>query len=170
MLRRVHNLDFPREAPRGFRVEGLVEGPRVMRVQIVAYQGDAFRVGVLPGDILDKNGEVVSCLALHHPPDPPSGEGLHGQKDVRRPFPEVFRVVAHHAVRSRVGRPAFPDELLGHLVHAEKGAAFVVGPAIEVEDILHGGHEGPALRRGDDPLLLQPRLDFVFFSMRDTVG
>ena len=85
--------------------------------------------------------------------------------------PSLFTALRHSsAVRSRVGRPAFPDELLGHLVQAEKGAAPVVGSAIEVEDILHGGHEGAVLRRGDDPLLLQPRLDFVFFSMRDPVG
>src|SRR5205807_9766824 len=47
---------------------------------------------------------------------------------------------------------------------------FIVGSVVNLQDIFHRTDEfGIGLRR-DAPLLLQPRLEFVFFSVRRTVS
>ena len=48
------------------------------------------------------------------------------------------------------------------LVDARHRALLVVGPGVDVQHVLHVGHERRAAIRGDDPLLLQPRLEVVF--------
>src|SRR5205823_5025373 len=46
----------------------------------------------------------------------------------------------------------------------------VVGPGIDVQHILHRRHEAGVGLGRQHPLLLQPRLDLVFFSVRQTVA
>src|SRR5206468_10213852 len=45
-----------------------------------------------------------------------------------------------------------------------------VRPVIDLQHVLHPGHELPALARRDDPLLLEVRLERVFLSTRRTVS
>src|SRR5438105_15773548 len=63
----------------------------------------------------------------------------------------------------------FGNELLGRLVDADQGTFRIMRPLINVQDVLHGGHEGGAGVRWNDPLLSQMRLESVFFSVRPIV-
>ena len=42
-------------------------------------------------------------------------------------------------------------------------------PVIDLDDILHGGHKGSVGVRRDHPLIVQVRLEEVFFSVRPIV-
>src|SRR6476660_9211791 len=57
------------------------------------------------------------------------------------------------------------DELLRGLVNADHRARRVMRPLIDFQHILHAGYEGGVAVRRDDPLLLQVRLECVFFSV-----
>src|ERR1700716_4622866 len=63
----------------------------------------------------------------------------------------------------------FGNELLGRLVDADQGTFRIIRPLINLQDVLHGGHEGGAGVRWNDPLLSQMRLESVFFSVRPIV-
>ena len=75
-------------------------------------------------------------------------------------------------IRNRIERPPrlrrdwntrFSDELLRSLVHADHGAFRVMRPLINVQYVFHGGHERGIGVGRDDPLLVQVRLENVFF-------
>src|SRR4029077_19433869 len=62
------------------------------------------------------------------------------------------------------------DQLLAGLVQADQRPLLVVGPVVDLQHVLHRTDKlGVGLGR-DAPLLLQPRLEFVFFSTRRTVS
>src|SRR5271166_5320952 len=63
----------------------------------------------------------------------------------------------------------FGDQLLRCLVQAHHGERRVVRPLINLQYVLHAGDEGGVGIRRDDPLLLQMRLESVFFSVRPIV-
>ena len=70
----------------------------------------------------------------------------------------------HWHRRARLG-----DELLGCLVEAHERPGWIVGAGVDLEGIFHGSHElGVGLGR-DHPVLLQVRLEAVFFNARPTV-
>src|SRR5438105_3122530 len=60
-------------------------------------------------------------------------------------------------------------DLLHRLVVANHGTFRIIRPLIILQDVLHGGHEGGAGVRWNDPLLSQMRLESVFFSVRPIV-
>ncbi len=55
------------------------------------------------------------------------------------------------------------------LVEADQGTLPIIGPLINLQDVFHGGNKGGVGVRRDDPLLLQMRLESVFFSVRPIV-
>lgn len=55
------------------------------------------------------------------------------------------------------------DQVLAHFIHAKQRAAWVVGSTIDIQDIFHMPHKLSS-GLGKAPLLLQPRLEFVFFN------
>ena len=59
----------------------------------------------------------------------------------------------------------FGNELLRGLVEADHGALWIVWSLVNLQHILHAGYEGGVGIRRDDPLLLQVRLERVFFSV-----
>src|SRR5665213_164898 len=69
--------------------------------------------------------------------------------------------------RDRLTR--FTDQLLGSLVQADYGARGIMRPLIDLQYVFHGGHEGRAGVRCDDPLVFQVRLEDIFFSVRPIV-
>ena len=64
-------------------------------------------------------------------------------------------------------RPGLGQQLGGGLVKADHRPLWVIGFGVQVQHILHVGHELGA-RLGDAPLFLLPRLESVFFSRRRT--
>ena len=73
---------------------------------------------------------------------------------------------------SRLGgqwRSGIGQQLGGGLVEAHHRPVWVVGFGVEVQHVLHGGHE-LSVHLGDAPLLLPPRLEDVFLSRSRTVS
>jgi len=56
--------------------------------------------------------------------------------------------------------------LLRRLVQVDDGTVRVVRPLVDLQHILHGGYEGGVGLWGNDPLLLEMRLERVFLSVR----
>src|SRR5580704_6661322 len=63
----------------------------------------------------------------------------------------------------------FLDELLRRLVQANDGSIRIMGPLVNLQDVLHRSYEGGVGLRRDDPLLLEVRLENVFLSVRPIV-
>src|SRR5580692_7916353 len=63
----------------------------------------------------------------------------------------------------------FADQLLRGLIEANHGILRVVWPLVNLQHILHPGHERRVGIRWDHPLLLQVRFKKVFFSVRPIV-
>src|SRR4029079_15644337 len=62
------------------------------------------------------------------------------------------------------------EQLLAALIDTHRRAAVVRRPGINLQHIFHVGDEGRVRLGREDPLLLQPRLDLVFLSVRQTVA
>src|SRR5208337_272279 len=70
----------------------------------------------------------------------------------------------HRDRRTRLG-----DQLLRGLVQADERHVRVVGPRINVQNLLHRGYECAARLRRDDPLFFAVRLKRVFLRTRPIV-
>ena len=66
-------------------------------------------------------------------------------------------------------RACFGNQLLGGLVQTDDRALRVMGPGVDRQNIFHGGYEGGIGLGRDHPLLLEMRLESVFFSTRPIV-
>src|SRR5262249_1890734 len=67
-------------------------------------------------------------------------------------------------------RPGLLHQLLARLVETHHGALGVVRPLIDLQHIFHRADKVSVLIRGNHPLLLQPGLQRVFFSVSRTVS
>jgi hypothetical protein len=54
--------------------------------------------------------------------------------------------------------------LLARLIHTYNWPTGIIGAFIDIQNILHGGHEFAAASGGDTPALTQMRLQLVFLS------
>src|SRR5690242_13642407 len=63
----------------------------------------------------------------------------------------------------------FLDELFGGFIQTDQGAVWIARSLVDLQHILHGGYEGGAGLGRNDPLLLEMRLERVFFSVRPIV-
>ena len=62
------------------------------------------------------------------------------------------------------------EPLLADLIHADLRKARVVGTGVDTQHILHLVDKQSVLLGGNAPLLFEPGLQFVFFSVRRTVS
>src|SRR3984893_8450149 len=109
-------------------------------------------------------------MAIGYLDAPPALEWREHYEQIGRPVAPVFVIMPGGLSWFRRDRHArFGNELLGRLVDADQGTFRIIRPLINVQDVLHGGHEGGAGVRGNDPLLSQMRLESVFFSVRPIV-
>src|ERR1700674_5208917 len=109
-------------------------------------------------------------MAIGYLDAPPALEWREHHEQIGRPVAPVFVIMPGGLSWFRRDRQArFGNELLGRLVDADQGTFRIIRPLINVQDVLHGGHEGGAGVRGNDPLLSQMRLESVFFSVRPIV-
>eukprot|EP01136_Pigoraptor_vietnamica_P034986 Opistho-1_new@99583 len=153
------------------RRERLVQRPGAVGVQVVGHQDQLGRGRVHHVEqVPDEPGEVHGRPPLRHLDGPPPGQRLERHEQVGGPGPLVLAVLLRRAPGSdREGLADVPDELLPALVHAHHRAVGVVGPVVHVDHVLHRRDEPPGRLRRDDPLLLEPRLEVVFWSVRQTV-
>ena len=152
--------------------ERLVQRPGPMRVQVVGHQHHLLGVRVrLVQQALQEVREVDGRPPVGHFDHPPAGERLERHEQVRGPVTGVLRVLLGGTARpDRQRRPDIPDQLFAGLVHAHHRPPRVGRPVVHRNHVLHRGDERPGRRRRDDPLPLEPRLDLVFWSVRQTVA
>src|SRR5512134_1110500 len=143
-----------------------------MRVQVVQDQHDDLGCRVMHvGQVAHPLGEIHPGPPLRDLGKPVGREGLEGDEDIGRAVAEVLVIEAFDLTRLRRDRhPRFADQLGVHFVDADHRAQRVGRPLVDIQHILHGSHEFGILARWDDPLLLQPRLEFVFLRVRRTVS
>src|SRR5712691_3574487 len=109
-------------------------------------------------------------MAIGYLDAPPALEWREHYEQIGRPVAPVFVIMPGGLSWFRRDQHArFGNELLGRLVDADQGTFRIIRPLINVQDVLHGGHEGGAGVRWNDPLLSQMRLESVFFSVRPIV-
>src|SRR5437016_9605004 len=109
-------------------------------------------------------------MAIGYLDAPPALEWREHHEQIGRPVAPVFVIMPGGLSGFRRDRQArFGNELLGRLVDADHGTFRIIRPLINLQDVLHGGHEGGAGVRWNDPLLSQMRLESVFFSVRPIV-
>src|SRR5579885_2985624 len=165
-------LHLLRDPPRPRRPQRLVQAAQRVRVEVVRYQHH------LPGPLVDlfhqppqELGEVRGRALRGDLCRPPAQQRLEGQEDVRRPVADVFVVVLGRLPRPGGQRhPRLADELDRQLVQADQRPPLVTGPVVDLQDVLHAGHELAVGLRRDAPLLLQVRLQLVFLRVRRTVS
>ena len=101
---------------------------------------------------------------------PPAGQWLAGQKQVADALPPVLVILPPGLSRlRRKGRPGVSQQLGGRFVEANHRPLRVVWFGVQIQDILHVGHEVGA-HLGNAPLFLLPRFEGVFFRCRRTVS
>ena len=126
---------------------------------------------VLLGNALEKPGPVGPGAALGHFGDAPSCQGLGGHEHVAHLQAAVFVILARHlSGPCRQGLARLADQLPGRLVHADHWIVRVMGAAVHIQNLLHGGHEVGAPGWRNHPSDAPPGLDSVFFRTRRTVS
>src|ERR1700674_3176459 len=109
-------------------------------------------------------------MAIGYLDAPPALEWREHHEQIGRPVAPVFVIMPGGLSWFRRDRQArFGNELLGRLVDADQRTFRIIRPLINLQDVLHGGDEGGAGVRWNDPLLSQMRLESVFFSVRPIV-
>src|SRR3954469_10493918 len=164
-------LQLPHYPSSLLRRKPLVERARPVRTKVVHHHPDALGLRItFIHEPLHLLGELLLRVPLGDRDVPPPRTSLAEGEEVRHPTSPVLIVEALcPSGLSRDGRARLRDELLTLLVEVNHPAQLVVGLGVEVEHLLHAGD---VLRRDrrDTPLLLQPRLDPLFFSTRRTVS
>ena len=108
--------------------------------------------------------EVYGSAALGHLDVPPSALRFTEHEQIARAVAYVLGVIAFHPARPSLnGRPLIGHQLLGCLVETDHGTVSVVVFVVQVKHVLHTCHELSA-HLGNAPLLVLPRLEFVFFK------
>ena len=109
-------------------------------------------------------GEVPHGAPLSDRHLPPAGQGLTGQEQVAGALPAVLVVLPRWSPRLGSQRgPGLRQQLGGGLVKADHRPLGVIRFGVQVQHVLHVGHELGA-HLGNAPLLLPPRLESVFLS------
>ena len=171
MLGRVVELQPLGNPPGLWRWKGLVQRRRAVGVQVVQhhpYHWD-LRIGFVhqPAHPV---GEVLHGAPLRNLHVAPTGHKFAGQEQVSSALPAVLVVLPGWSPRLRWQRgPGVSQQLGGGRVKADHRPMGVIGLGVQVQHVLHGGHELGA-HLGDAPLLLLPRLEGVFFRCSRTVS
>lgn len=142
-----------------------------MRVQIVHHQRDLLRSPVLPGDSLQKRRPVGLGFSFRDPDAALASQRFDRHEDVAHAAALVFVIVARgHPATDRQRQPCFANQLPRRFVHADHGAPGIVRPLVHVEHLFHLGDKVASVLGRNDPLLLFPRFQLVFFNTRRTVS
>src|SRR5512132_1297459 len=101
----------------------------------------------------------------------PASQRLAGHEQVADPAALVLIVLACGVPRrDRAGRVDLAEQLAAGLVQADLGAAWIIGPGVDRQHVLHPPAELGILLGWDAPALGQPRLEPVCFKTCRTVS
>ena len=144
-------------------LEGIVQRAQLVSVEVVQHQPYRLCVRVcLVNQPPHLMSEVHSSAPLGHLDMPPASFRLTEHEQVSSAVSLVLVVISFHPTRLGAdGRSLIDHQLLGRLVETDHGMVRVVVCVVQVQHVLHPSHELPA-HLGDAPLLLLPRLEFVF--------
>ena len=159
------------DAPRFGWLEGIVQRAQLVSVEVVQHQPYRLCVRVCiinqPPHLMS---EVHSSAPLGHLDMPPASFRLTEHEQVSSAVSLVLVVISFHPTRlGPDDRSLIGHQLPGCLVETDHGMVRVVVCVVQVQHVLHSSHELPAHLR-DAPLLLLPRLEFVFLSIWRTVS
>jgi len=142
-----------------------------MCVEIVLHQDDDLSVRV---DLVGEMAKAFSVILLgpsfrHHHVTLP-GQRFKHHEEVGHALANVLIVIMGRlSGTARLGGAGLADQLLAGFVQTHHRTSGVIGPLVHLQDVLHLPDKfGVGLGR-NTPLLAQPRLEFVFLSVRRTV-
>src|SRR6516164_943459 len=151
--------------------KSLIKRRRLMGAEIVLHQHDlAGCRKVRVGQSLEHLCIVQSGAAVGDLDVSPSLQGCEQHEQIGGAVARILVVVAGGL--STLGRDrhaCFLDELFGCFIQTDQGAVWIARSLVELQHILHGGYEGGVGLGRNDPLLLEMRLERVFFSVRPIV-
>ena len=167
----VMKLQFPGDPARLCRRKRLVQRGRLMGVEMVQHHAhhDGFWVALVYQP-LHFIGEVELGPLLRHMHVPPAGLRFDKEKKIARAVALVFVIKALRL--PWLGRQRLPglfDALLARLLKVDLGTFGILRLRVHLQHVFHRGDKLGAHVR-DAPLLLQPRLEVVFFHPRRTLS
>jgi hypothetical protein len=157
----VVDLESFDQAARLGGLEGFVQARQVVDVEIVHHQNDDRRT---PVDFVGEAAQVVSHVdrgaSLTHLDKASSGQGFHCREELGRPASLAFIVDPGRSARGCGDRhPRVLEQLLAGLVETDLRPHRILGPVVDLQDILHGLHERSVLLgRGGMQKRSSPRL------------
>src|SRR5919106_5159941 len=153
------------------RDEGFIQRRGAMGVEIIQDYPNHLRVGITVVDQPPHLVREVMHGALHsHLDMPPAGLRLAHEKQITGSIALILIVIA-----SRLSGPGrhwdarLGNQLPACLVKGDRGPTGIIGLGVQLQDVLHGGHELGA-HRWQTPLLVLPRLEDIFFRIWRTVS
>ncbi len=154
------------------RLERLVQRPRRVRVQIVLHQHDHLGIRVhLVRELAEAFGIILPRPSIRHLYVSLPGQWLEDHEQIRHAVANVLVVVTSDLPWSgRHGRLLFADQLLARLVQAHYRTGRIIRPLVHLQHVFHLPNELGVGLRWNAPLFAQPRLEFIFFSVRRTVS
>src|SRR5512132_2922520 len=154
------------------RRERRVQRRRRVGVEVVLDQHDHVGVGIVHIDQLpDAVRPVDPGPPLAHRHMPPATQRLAHQEHVAHPLPHVLVILAcWPAGRGWQRRSHLGQQLPAGLVQTHLRAAWVIGPGVDLQHVLHPPAEFGVLLGWDAPALGQPRLEPVCFKTCRTVS
>ena len=175
MFGRVMNLQARRQGPRGLGIERLVQAGGAVRVQVVHHQDYLDYLGHIgihrQQQEANELGPIQACASVGDTHRALPRQRLDRHEHVHCATPLVRAVVLGHL--TRLGRQRLThlgDQLLAAFIQAHQRLLRIVGPMVDVQHVFHGSHELGRWLFRQAPTFLQPRLKFVFLSVRRTVS
>ena len=142
-----------------------------MGIQVVQYDANMVRFGI---GLLNQPFHAMREILA----GPPMGDGdmtfsdqwLQKHEQITGAIASILIIIALNLPgMCGQGATRFLDQLLARLVKANHRPFWIVGLGIQVQYILHAGHERRSHSR-NTPLLLLPRLQLAFFKAWRTVS
>ena len=172
MFGRVVKLESLQYSPGFRRRKSFIKGSRRMSVQVVHHQGDLISLRKMNvREIPHAMSPINSSAMIRHLEMPPAFQGSEQHEQVTDPGPLIFVVVSPRLSRTfRNGSPRLFDLLAVSFIHANQWARRIGWTLINFQDVFHRAHKIAVGLRRNAPLLLQPRLNFVFFNVWRTAS
>ena len=166
------NLQAFRQPPGFARSERFVKRHGRMGIQVVHDQYDPLRRLVLfVQEVSQREGPIHASPPLRYPDMPVAAKRFDKHEDVARAEAFVFRVIPQRLAGTQRQRlPDFAHELFAGFIHANRGKSGIVEPVVDFENIFHPPDELAIVFLRKAPLLFQPRLNCIFFSVLRTVS
>ncbi len=142
-----------------------------MRIEVVHHDHQFVRIGIVVLNQFSHEDRPIALGApLSHLDDALAAQRFTRQKHTAKAVAFIFIILSSrmsHVHWLRFSQAV--NQLFTAFVHTNEGLALLVGPLIHRQYFFHCHHIA-SIRVGNAPLPFQPRLEFVFFSVKRTVS